>query len=36
MGSELATLPGDEYLGQIKLEEADAAWLEEVIDVMNT
>ena len=36
MGSELATLPGDEYPGQIKLEEADAAWLEEVIDAMNT
>ena len=35
MGSELATLPGDEYPGQIKLEEADAAWLEEVIDAMN-
>ena len=36
MGSELATLLGDEYPGQIKLEEADAAWLEEVIDAMNT
>jgi cob(I)alamin adenosyltransferase len=36
MGSELATLPGDEYEGQITLQEHDAEWLEEVIDAMNT
>ncbi len=35
MGSELATLPGDEYEGQVTLEAADADWLEEVIDAMN-
>ncbi|MBQ31957.1 MAG: ATP:cob(I)alamin adenosyltransferase [Deltaproteobacteria bacterium] len=35
MGSELATLPGDEYEGQITLQPEDAEWLEEVIDAMN-
>ncbi|MBS1256234.1 MAG: Cob(I)yrinic acid a,c-diamide adenosyltransferase [Deltaproteobacteria bacterium] len=35
IGSELATLPGDEYEGQIKLQEEDVAWLEEIIDAMN-
>ncbi|MBF0237858.1 MAG: cob(I)yrinic acid a,c-diamide adenosyltransferase [SAR324 cluster bacterium] len=35
MGSELATLPGDEYQGQIKVTEQDASWLELVIDAMN-
>ncbi|MAE16691.1 MAG: ATP:cob(I)alamin adenosyltransferase [Deltaproteobacteria bacterium] len=35
MGSELATLPGDEYEGQITLQPKDAEWLEEVIDAMN-
>ena len=35
MGSELATLPGDEYLGQITLQAEDAEWLEEIIDTMN-
>lgn len=35
LGSELATAPGDEYEGQIKVEATDVAWLEEVIDAMN-
>ena len=35
MGSELATLPGDEYVGQISLQAEDAIWLEEIIDAMN-
>ncbi len=35
LGSELATLPGDEYVGQITLQAEDAEWLEEIIDVMN-
>ncbi|MGA1597640.1 MAG: cob(I)yrinic acid a,c-diamide adenosyltransferase [bacterium] len=35
MGSELATLSGDEYEGQVKLQPEDAEWLEEVIDAMN-
>ena len=35
MGSELATLPGDEYVGQITLQAEDAEWLEEIIDAMN-
>ncbi|MDE0908498.1 MAG: cob(I)yrinic acid a,c-diamide adenosyltransferase [SAR324 cluster bacterium] len=35
MGSELATLPGDEYEGQITLQPEDAEWLEEIIDAMN-
>ena len=35
MGSELATLPGDEYVGQITLQPEDAEWLEEIIDTMN-
>ncbi|MEE2717029.1 MAG: cob(I)yrinic acid a,c-diamide adenosyltransferase [SAR324 cluster bacterium] len=35
LGSELATLPGDEYEGQITLQPEDADWLEEVIDAMN-
>ena len=35
MGSELATLPGDEYVGQITLQAEDAKWLEEIIDAMN-
>ena len=35
MGSELATLPGDEYVGQITLQAEDAEWLEEIIDSMN-
>ena len=34
-GSELATLPGDEYEGQITLQAEDAEWLEEIIDAMN-
>jgi len=35
MGSELATLPGDEYKGQINLKPEDTVWLEEIIDSMN-
>ena len=35
MGSELATLPGDEYNGQITIQAEDAEWLEEIIDAMN-
>ena len=35
IGSELATLPGDEYEGQVKVKETDTQWMEEVIDLMN-
>ena len=35
MGSELATLPGDEYEGQINLKHEDTEWLEQIIDAMN-
>ncbi len=35
MGAELATYPGDEYQGQVLMTDADAGWLEEVIDAMN-
>ena len=35
VGSELATLPGDEYKGQINLKPEDTVWLEEIIDSMN-
>ena len=35
IGSELATLPGDEYEGQVKVSNEDTAWMEEVIDLMN-
>ena len=35
IGSELATLPGDEYEGQVKVSSEDTAWMEEVIDLMN-
>jgi len=35
MGSQLATLPGDEYDGQIYLKHVDTAWLEGIIDSMN-
>ena len=35
MGSELATLAGDEYKGQINLQSEDVEWLEEIIDAMN-
>ena len=34
-GSELATLPGDEYEGQITLQAENVVWLEEIIDAMN-
>lgn len=35
IGSELATYPGDEYAGQVKVQMQDVTWLEEVIDAMN-
>ena len=35
IGSELATLPGDEYEGQITLQAENVEWLEEIIDAMN-
>ena len=35
IGSELATYPGDEYAGQVKVQMQEVAWLEEVIDAMN-
>lgn len=35
IGSELATLPGDEYPGQLILSEVPAQWLEGIIDTMN-
>jgi len=34
-GSELATLPGDEYEGQISIKAEDSEWMEEIIDAMN-
>jgi cob(I)alamin adenosyltransferase len=35
IGSELATLPGEEYEGQITLQAENVVWLEEIIDAMN-
>jgi len=35
IGSQLATLPGDEYEGQINLKPEDTEWLENIIDTMN-
>ena len=35
LGSELATLPGDEYEGQVTLQAEDSMWLEQIIDAMN-
>ena len=35
IGSQLATLPGDEYEGQINLRSEDTEWLEKIIDAMN-
>lgn len=35
LGAELATLPGDEYEGQISITVGDVEWLEQVIDAMN-
>lgn len=35
LGAELATRPGDEYQGQVKINEADSGWLECIIDAMN-
>ena len=35
LGSELATLPGDEYEGQVTLQAEDSMWLEQIIDTMN-
>ena len=35
LGSQLATRPGDEYEGQVRVSKKDVEWLEEVIDTMN-
>ena len=35
IGSQLATLPGDEYEGQVQVKQQDVEWLETVIDAMN-
>ena len=35
VGSQLATLPGDEYEGQVRVKQKDVEWLEAVIDAMN-
>ena len=35
IGSQLATLPGDEYEGQVQVMRQDVEWLETVIDAMN-
>ena len=35
LGSELATQPGDEFEGQVKITAEDVTWLEQVIDTMN-
>ncbi len=35
IGSQLATLPGDEYEGQVQVKQKDIEWLEAVIDAMN-
>lgn len=35
IGSELATLPGDEYEGQVNLKHEDVLWIEGIIDEMN-
>ena len=35
IGSQLATLPGDEYEGQVQVMRQDIEWLETVIDAMN-
>lgn len=35
LGAQLATLPGDEYEGQVLVKAEDVAWLEHVIDTLN-
>jgi cob(I)alamin adenosyltransferase len=35
LGAQLATMPGDEYEGQVLVKAADVAWLEDVIDTLN-
>ena len=35
IGSELATMPEDEYEGQVKVSVEETHWMEEVIDLMN-
>jgi cob(I)alamin adenosyltransferase len=35
LGAELATHPGDEYEGQVKVSAGDVAWLESLIDKLN-
>ena len=35
LGAELATHPGDEYEGQVKISAKDVTWLERAIDRLN-
>jgi cob(I)alamin adenosyltransferase len=35
LGAELATHPGDEYEGQVKVSADDVRWLEQVLDRLN-
>jgi cob(I)alamin adenosyltransferase len=35
LGSQLATLPGDEFPGQVLVQAEDVTWLEQVIDTLN-
>jgi cob(I)alamin adenosyltransferase len=35
LGAQLATMPGDEYEGQVLVKAADVTWLEQVIDTLN-
>ena len=35
LGSQLATMPGDEYEGMMLIKEADVKLLEEIMDTMN-
>jgi len=35
LGAELATHPGDEYEGQVKVSAEDVLWLETLIDKLN-
>lgn len=36
LGSQLATLPKDHYEGQVIISKGDVAWLEGVIDTLNS
>lgn len=35
LGAQLATMPGDEYEGQVLVKAVDVTWLEQVIDTLN-